>query len=61
MRTGAELKPVRSVAPPSLRITITGAVIPAAWTPSATNDAVDTAIGRIEEFNAAVIARSSSP
>ena len=61
VRTGAELNPARSVAPPSLRMTITGAPMPAALTPSATNAAVLTAIGRIEALRAAVIVRSSSP
>ena len=61
VRTGAALNPSRSVAPPSLRMTITGASMPAALTPSATNDAVLTAIGRMDAFKAAVIVRSSSP
>ena len=59
--TGAALNPARSVAPPSLRITITGASMPAARTPSATNDAVLMAIGRIDAFSAAVTVRSSRP
>src|SRR6476659_2688899 len=61
VRTGAAAKPARSVAPPSLRITITGAAMPAAATPSATNDAVLIASGRIDAFSAAVTARSSRP
>ena len=44
---GAELNPARSVAPPSLRMTMTGAPMPAACTPCATNAAVLTAIGRM--------------
>ena len=58
---GRRLNPARSVAPPSLRMTMTGASMPAASTPSATNDAVLIAIGRIEALRAAVTVRSSSP
>src|SRR4051812_106758 len=61
VRTGAALNPARSVAPPSERITITGAVMPAARTPSATKEAVLMASGRIDAFSAAVTVRSSRP
>jgi hypothetical protein len=61
VRAGAARNPLRSVAPPSPRITMTGQVTPAAATPASTTSAVRSAIGRIEALSAAVTVRYSSP
>ena len=58
---GARRKPARSVAPPSPRMTMTGAGTPTEATPAWTTSAVRRAIGRIEALRAPVSVRSSSP
>src|SRR3954468_21676613 len=61
VRAGSRRRPVASIAPPSPRITMTGATTPAARTPSSTCCAVCNAIGRMDALSAAVTVRNSSP
>ena len=58
---GARRNPGRSVAPPSPRMTITGAATPTEATPASTTSAVRRAMGRIEALRAPVSVRSSRP